>query len=130
MKKVKQTIVHNPETGDIGNCWTACIASIIECDIDEIPHFMRDSEYPITDTIKWLDDKGYSYIEFADKGLIEYAQMQYWGYHLICGPSPRFSNVYHSVVGYNGEPYFDPHPDETMLDSNTDNWIYIFIRKK
>lgn len=32
MKKITQTRLHNPDNGIIGNCFAACIASILELD--------------------------------------------------------------------------------------------------
>ena len=37
MKPVFQTRMHDPDKGIIGNCFRACIASILECGIDDIP---------------------------------------------------------------------------------------------
>lgn len=130
MIPVKQKIVHDPKTGAVGDCWIACIASLLEYDINDIPHFMRDFDSPLTATIKWLDERGYLYTEFHGSGLKDYAQMNYWGYHMIVGVSPRFASVYHAVIGLNGEPVFDPHPDGTMILGEIEDWDLIFIGKK
>jgi hypothetical protein len=126
----KQTIVHDPEKKLVGNCWTSCIASLLEMEVDDIPHFYRDFSNPITATYKWLDELGYVMVEFSYKNLENFVQMSYFGYHIIVGPSPRFSSILHAVIGLNGEPFFDPHPEGTMIDGNEDDWKLIFISKR
>jgi hypothetical protein len=42
MKPIDQEFMHDPEKGIIGDCFRACIASILELDINEVPHFYRD----------------------------------------------------------------------------------------
>ena len=37
-----QEYLNDPSTGTVGDCWRACIASVIGCPIAEVPHFVRD----------------------------------------------------------------------------------------
>jgi len=39
VKPVKQTIIHNPDNGMYGDCFRACVASLLEKPIEKVPHF-------------------------------------------------------------------------------------------
>lgn len=46
MTPVDQTILHDPQTGAIGNCMQAAIASLLDLPLDAVPHFAALSEEP------------------------------------------------------------------------------------
>lgn len=121
MTPIKQTILSDRENGIVGNCWQACVASLLDLSIDEVPHFCDSDNWPLN-FYGWLKERGLACLEF--KLLEGFYQMENWGYHLISGPSPRNSGL-HGVVGYNGEIAFDPHPDNTGLLEGA--WVYTFI---
>lgn len=53
MKPVYQTIVSAP--GVVGNCWVACIASLLEISIEDVPHFLElYGSAAVDETRKWL----------------------------------------------------------------------------
>ena len=112
MTPVKQNITHDAVS--VGNCFQACVASILDLPLDEVPHFCNDygqvDRFPLN-YMKWLAARGLVYLEFSTDST---GAMEFWGHHLICGPSPR-GDFLHSVVGFNGEPVFDPHPSGDML---------------
>lgn len=110
MKPVKQTRV-----GKGGNCFSACIASIFEIELDEVPDLAprEDIEGPEQDKIlnDWLIQFGLRFFSFRlhDK---KYAEVLFKNvFHTICGTSPRDPDLDHIVVGFNGEMIHDPHPD-------------------
>jgi hypothetical protein len=90
MRAVRQTVFGK---GD-GNCFPACIASILECDIDEVPNFCSESEPDkgstwLEKTAAWLKTKGKSLIYFKfDEG--RSVPLIFPGvYVIISGRSPR-----------------------------------------
>jgi hypothetical protein len=101
MKPVYQTVFSPP----LGNCVQACVASILELPLEQVPNFMLADDL-------WRE----AFDEFLEPyGL--YTMTTYvtdvWkpeGYHLICGPSPR-GDYWHAIVGYKGKAVHDPYPD-------------------
>lgn len=119
MKPVTQTILHNPpET--IGNCFVACLSSVLEIPIDSIPHFAERAcikRDPLqVDQKLWdqaiqnfLKPLGWMYFTiWAD----DYTRKNVRGYHLIEGNSKRGPHV---VVGKDGVMVWDPHPSREGL---------------
>lgn len=43
MKKIMQTLAHNPPHS-VGNCFQACVASVLEMDLEAVPHFVATDE--------------------------------------------------------------------------------------
>lgn len=110
MIKVKQTILHDPDNGDIGNCLQACIASILELDIHDVPHFAAHKGSDWFDRLNdWLLKRGLWALVITgwDGDFIPF------GYSIVCGTSRR--GIRHSCVAYDGKVEFDPHPDDTGL---------------
>lgn len=110
MKPVDQTFF-GPEEG---NCLQACIASLFELPLEDVPHFVLEENW-----VKALDDWLIKYdLQSVDVDL-KYMRTQdddMWmpsGYHLICGESSRECS--HAVVGYKGKIVHDPHPDRDGL---------------
>ena len=109
MIETKQTIIHDPDKGNIGNCLSACIASIFELDINDVPHFAAHRHSDWFDRMNdWFLKRGLWVLWINDDfGFTPF------GYSIICGTSPR--GVRHSCVAYDGKLIFDPHPDNTGL---------------
>ena len=105
MKPVNQTKFGMEE----GNCFEACLASIFECDIGDIPVFKGSLWF--SDLQEWLYTKELYYIEIEAR---TFCDLSIKGYHIINGDSPRL-NCQHSVVGYNCKMIHDPHPDKSFF---------------
>jgi len=109
-----------------GNCFAACIASILEIPIDEVLHFPDGEALNWREVInEWLSPRGLFFIDIALNGDMRDELVRFWGYHLILGDSPRRGDVRHAVVGHKGEICFDPHPSRDGLAG--DNWSYGFL---
>lgn len=106
MKPIQQTIFVSPH----GNCLQACVASIFELELDQVPNFVDDKN--------WL----YALQEFcAIFGVFPYIvdlrnrdpgiQFGYEGkwFSIVTGKSPRGPYL-HAVVSYNGKIIHDPYP--------------------
>lgn len=116
MKPVDQTLF-GPENG---NCWAACIASILELPIDEVPNFgIKKTWFP--DTWNWLLERGYASLYFGpgDARHVPYC------YHIVSGRSPR-GDWGHAVVALGEKLVHDPHPDRTFLRGAVeDAWVIV-----
>jgi hypothetical protein len=89
--------IHQTRIGDDGNCFAACLSSILET---PIPEFGSEPDFwPNVD--RWLARRGLRYTQTSDPPL---------GWHTIEGISPRGGP--HAVVGRDGKFVFDPHPHD------------------
>ncbi len=112
-----------------GNCFSACVASILELSLEEIPSFCVYYSPSISAEKfdKWLSEKNLFTI------LVKFNKnnppnKKYMGYHIIAGQSPRY-NCTHAVVGYGDKILHDPHPDGDGL-LNKNDWEYMFFIPK
>jgi len=103
MNPVLQTIFTPPH----GNCLQACIASILELPLEEVPNFMQfpDQWLPRYEHFLRTHNLQPVHIRFDGKT----PDWEPWGYHLISVKSPR-GDYDHSLVGYQGKPVHDPFP--------------------
>ena len=122
MKKTDMSILHNPAKGEYGDCFRACIASLLEMDIQDVPHFL-DGENPYRwyeELSAWLGNMGLSYFDHPvdEPGINKwehlFSTINTPIYHEMCGKSPR-GNFDHSVIGCNGKVVFDPHPSRAGI---------------
>jgi len=106
-----------------GNCLQASVASVLELSLDEVPNFMLDPDSLTASLDKFLSKFGLvSLTLHAD-------QMSGWkptGYHLMGGPSLRHAgDIWHSVVGLDGDIAFDPHPSGVGLCEVKDYTVFV-----
>lgn len=125
MKPVDQTLFGKVD----GNCLPACIASLLEIGIEEVPHFCRDyRDSWFRAFLNWLEPKGLTAICWLGPGWPEgYAEHLRKLTHIAGGPSPRYegNDVLHAVVMRGDELLHDPHHDRRGIRSVEDR-IFIF----
>jgi len=115
MKPVMQTLFYDKD--GTGNCFEACLASIFEIDLKDVPNFHGDTWFK--DFWEWLKIKGYtSYGSLYDEGIGDY-KGGVDGFFIVAGESPRGTHIRggHAVVYKNGKLVHDPHPDGTGVVS-------------
>ena len=126
-----------------GNCWAACIASLLGVSIAEVPDEMefwkpgmhpRDSWRPYEKRMhRWLLERGVVLVEF------DLGKAMYCGpndcidgmHYILSGPSPRNPDVLHAVVG-RGSPArieHDPHHSRDGLKGDPQKWTFEFLIK-
>ena len=112
MKPVEQTIIHVPGREN-GNCFAACVASLFEVHIDEVPNFCA-FEGPLAwyDAARaWCRSWGY---DLGTIGTLD--TVTHWadtppGDHAIASvPSPRGPWKHCVVVDRHGVVVHDPYP--------------------
>ena len=122
MIPLDQTIFADPARGDghdangvPGNCFQACVASILELPLEEVPHFATFDD--------WLGETRRFVSEHSGGDLVvrvyapEFPMFTTPGHFVIgAGPSPR-GNFWHGVVlnADTGEMAHDPHPSRAGL---------------
>jgi hypothetical protein len=111
MKPIKQTLFFDKD--GVGNCFEACIASILEINLEEVPMFHDNDWFPYF--FEWLVSKGYSYHGTLNPDRITTYNKGVNGYFIVAGDSPRGSHIKggHAVVYKDGIMVHDPHPDNT-----------------
>lgn len=108
MKPVTQTIF-NAERGD---CFAACLASILELELDEVPNF--HGENWLFRYNRWL--KPFNLVLY-DVTFPKGTNQHPVGYSILAGTSPRYAPALHAVVCLDGTIVHDPHPNgEPVLD--------------
>jgi hypothetical protein len=120
MIETKQT-----KFGDHGNCFAACIASLFELPLDDVPDFCSLPPDWWRGLQDWLKRKGLCAIEvrLEPKCLV-------WSEGCNCiltGTSPRgrpHSVIAKTVCG-GFEYVFDPHPDNTFLSGEPTHVLFL-----
>lgn len=118
MKPTDQTVFGYPD----GNCLPACLASILEVPLEEIPHFGDEGWFERFND--WLRPQGlYAYLV---------AWAEWWapeGIYILSGLSPRAEaegkEYLHAVVARGWEIIHDPHPSREGLSSRVDCTLLI-----
>lgn len=127
MKPIYQTI----RDFKAGDCMRACVASIFEWPIENVPNFMEDGpSYYGRKLKKWCDSIGITALEirFDDK---ETERLIKDCYVVAIGKSPRSTEeneFQHGIVWHNGKMVHDPHPSGNGI-SGKPNQYTIFIIK-
>lgn len=128
-----QEYLNDPSTGTVGDCWRACIASVIGCPITEVPHFVRDhgDDGWFEATNSWLAER---YGE-----TVRYAPVDTWPpdlstrrpYVILNGGSPR-GEFAHCVVAdaASGEMVHDPHPSRVGIASVTGAFALVPVERQ
>lgn len=121
MSRVNQTITAD-DPQRLGNCVSACVASILNRPLDEVPHFGEEGvvlgdvvEDGVGHGLHWwamllgyMAAAGYSPVELPDVDHGEPGE-----YLFVAGLSPR--GVMHQVIYRDGTLWHDPHPSRDGL---------------
>jgi hypothetical protein len=114
---VEQRLFFNAETGQRGDCLKCCLASLLELDYDDVPHFASMGDLWWIEQTNWLASRGWrigSAWYSADPD--DPTKLTGWtkGYWLAGVTSlrtrPDGSHITHQVVMRDGEIVWDPHP--------------------
>lgn len=126
MKPVFQTKLVPPH----GNCWAACVASLFELTLADVPdiEFESVNSSPNSEDCKrfwriwrgWLRDRGYGMITVG-KGEVNVLA----GFLIETGPSPR-GPWQHSVITEDGLLAHDPFPGGSGLAGPSESWDLIY----
>ncbi len=115
MIPIQQTIFEG--IGFIGNCHQAAVASLLELELEQVPHFAEQSD--------WWE----SFVDFAlthDFAVVVTDEPILGVLGIMNGMSPR-GNFRHSVVAEGAYMEHDPHPDLTGV-VDADEWWYLIPR--
>ena len=125
--------VYQNSFGEKGTCYTACLASILSIDFEEVPRFVDLTEHLKDDmekrtelwhelTTQFLNSKNVTMNIYEDENISAYhewsTEIDEDNYYIVIGNSPRSNARNHAVIYKNGEPYHDPNPEGTFLVNN------------
>ena len=125
-------VKHDPAMGTHGDCYRACIASILDLSWRDVPHFYADTQDPniaVKQCNEWLAERGYAlfhtrYDPHAPlEGMLEYMGKLNGGLHYIlyCKTS---TDATHVVVCKGDKIVHDPawYPHKIIGPPDTDGW--------
>ena len=109
------TPVMQTATGKYGNCFPACLASLFECPLEDVPNFFDlagDDDAVWWALVRgWLKKRGFG-IMFLELRSPEHLKA-FEGYIIVSGKSCR--DLDHATIWKDGEMVHDPHPDKRGL---------------
>lgn len=129
MRPVHQDLFGAPDAEVVGNCYPACIASLLECDLSDVPHVYqlhRDNDAALTELLAWLQPRGFTIMchpwgdwvhRWLNGALV-----------IMSGKSPR-GDWSHAVIGRitadGWSLVHDPHPDGTGIVGEPETFEFI-----
>lgn len=139
MIPIKQTIKHNPDNGQFGDCHRACIASILELPIEKVPHFgydgNKDGQIFWNRINEFLHQFGLKEVQFAFEGelkdILNMMKMLNPDIHYLLGCASK-RGYGHSVVCFNDNIVHDPTLMEPPHEYNKLDgfyWITVLATK-
>lgn len=108
MRPVDQTTFGYPN----GNCFPACLASLLHLSIEDVPHFGDDDWFDRF--AAWLRPRGLYPVCVPKQDDWRPA-----GFHILSGRSPR-GDFMHAVVAFGAEIVHDPHPSRAGILTRED----------
>ena len=113
MIPIKQKNLDNPVKGITGDCYRACICSLLEISDKGVENFVENPDYPMN-VVAFLKHKGFRLCNNIEqpKGV---------EFYMAHGVSPR--GIRHSVIYSNGELLYDPHPSNGGVIPDLYLWL-------
>lgn len=105
-----------------GNCFAACIASVLEIPIYNVPNFCLAEDW-LVQAIRFAKSHGYGLLHVQDGKGVRLLAAETSCYSLVTGKSPR-GDFLHSVVYRGLEMAHDPHPSGDGLGGDPEDWIF------
>lgn len=136
MKPVDQAFLHAPPFGDIGDCFAACLASILDMDRAQVPHFVttQGPEQPGAGPVWWAatrrwlrSERGIDIASFditedfptpCSLYVSEPGDWQQYGIGDVQSPRGDFRHAV--VVNLDGTVVHDPHPSRASMGARLD----------
>lgn len=117
MSGVDQTIMHNPERGEIGNCMQAAIASHLGLTLYDVPHFAAMGEGWADALQAWANARRLTWVAMPPEVVPDGMPT------ILQGRSER--GIPHVVVGCGVKTIHDPHPSRAGLVEVKEAWALL-----
>ena len=110
-----------------GNCMQACVASVFELELNDVPNFMSEGPDRFHELLlRWCNSKGLTVFDINTGG--DCNKIFKDAYVIVAGPSPRNKDKSHAVIYYNDKMVHDPHPDKSGIIGDPE-YITVFALK-
>jgi len=106
---------HQTIFGKRGNCYAACIASILELPLEIVPNFCEHRDWQQRSKA-WLAERGLGIVTISYASVFPFPDGSFplpSGYCILSGLGPR--GYRHCCVGFEDKVVFDPHPSGAGL---------------
>lgn len=130
MRRIDQQVLHDPDGLDVGDCYRACLASIL--DDATVPHFaaIEGPEQPGAGPVWWSQARQWLRAEYGiDTASFDITEDVPTPLHVLGGDetsawqrhgigtvqSPRGPFTHAVVVNLDGEVVHDPHPSRASM---------------
>jgi hypothetical protein len=107
---VEQRKPHDPGNGVTGDCYRACVASMLRFPYEAVPAF---EDTPSSIHFRLMVDNYLAMFDLYSHRELEAPD----GYSIAVGPSPRFPGMAHCCIALDGEIIHDPHPRKAGLET-------------
>lgn len=104
--------VFQTKFGADGNCFSACLASLLELNIDDVPNFYEiggaENVTWWNSVREWLEQVGLGLVVMSLPSIecIDYLK----GIHIVSGETIRGGGILHATLWESGKMIHDPHP--------------------
>jgi len=120
MKPVYQTDI----TKTTGNCFSACVASILEVPVEKVPNFLASGNMK-EGVEKWFSERG---LYFLTVGPPPGREPEFPVHYIVIGWASHKKEFKHSVIGYRNKIVHDPTPKgEGLSKANIEERVYGFL---
>ena len=118
MTPVQQQFLHDDAAGVVGDCFRACVASILDLPIEAVPHFaLLGHRWSLVAEV---------YLAALKRDFDWVPPAAYAGGLVVAsGQSPRCPDIRHAVIWRDGQMIHDPHPDGTGIVGEPDGFYEI-----
>jgi len=121
MKPVKQT-----RTGSNGNCFQACVASVLELPLEAVPDFCNGADW-FLEFSKWILQFNLSVIRIETGNFLQLQQGGFLkGAYMLAGGKSAVRDVLHEVVYCGDKMVHDPAPEGKGLEGEPIDYM-VFI---
>jgi hypothetical protein len=119
-----------------GNCTSACIASILELETEDVPNFALAGYDWVEACQKWLNERGWQMIQlrFENGDQLAHTWFTPGIYTIMGGVSPRSTKddvFHHAVVGltdcWGVWIEHDPHPSNDGIILSKEIWVDLIV---
>ena len=133
---VMQTTFGGPDgpEDEIGNCWAACVATMLGCDISVVPEALRLEENSVKRWDAYLEflagfnirPLSWNFEKYTDEMMDQLWESMGDVLVHVAGSSPR-GDWKHGVIYKGGKLFHDPHPsgDGVLKITEVEFWLPI-----
>lgn len=126
MIPITQTIFSDEEKEIHGNCFSSCIASILNIDLLSVPPFQDMGADWFQALFYFLAQNNLEFYGTGRKEDVYSYNIGVDGYYIVNGSSPRGFKRGHSIIFKDGIMVHDPHPSRLGV---SDIWSYFMIER-